>query len=527
MVAVVTLMSIRAALAALTVLLVVSGCSSSPPALTDTPPDRYVGTGIPGGSIDDAVGELDDLAGDLMADSGIPGMAVAVVHGGKTVYAKGFGVRNARFPDDSGNRVNADTVFQVAGLSSALAATVVAHEVTEDVVDWDTPAGVYLPWFGLSEPYVSDHVSIGDLFAGRSGLPAGAGDQLQALGYDRRQVLSRLSQLPLSAFRDSYAETDFGVTAAAEAVAAAAGTPWEELSASVLYRPLGMDDTSSRYADYTRRPDRAISHVKDGDGYRPRYRGDHDPQSAAAGVSSSANDLARWLAMVLADGRYDGGAIASSDALLPAVTAQSVAVPAPSPDARTAFHGYGFDVSVTSSGRTRYGRSGGFAVGSSAAFAALPAADVGIVVLTNVAPAGVPETLVGQFLDLVQYGELREDWAGHHRDARTDDDHPPGTLSDTKPPHNPATADPLGRYTGVYSNDYWGPATVTERKGTLLLSLGPNRRTVPLTHWGGDDFTFPVDDGIVAPGTLSMATFTPDTLRLEYYDQNRLGMFLR
>lgn len=520
-------MPIRAALAALLVLLIVSGCSSAPPPLTDTAPDRYVGTDIPGGRVDDAVDRLDELAGDLMADSGIPGMAVAVVHAGKTVYAKGFGVRNARFPDDAGNRVNPDTVFQVASLSSALAATVVAHQVTEDSVDWDTPAGVYLPWFGLSEPYVSDHVSIADLFAGRSGLPAGAGDRLQALGYDRRQVLTRLSQLPLSAFRNSFAETDFGVTAGAEAVAAAAGTPWEELSASVLYRPLGMDATSSSYADYTRRPDRAIGHVKDDDGYRPRYRGDHDPQSAAAGVSSSANDLARWLAMVLAGGRYDGGSITSVDALLPAVTAQTVAVPAPSPDARAAFHGYGFDVSVTSSGRTRYGRSGGFALGSSAAFAALPAADVGIVVLTNAAPAGVPETLVGQFLDLVQYGELREDWAGYYRDALSDRDQTPGTLSDTRPPHNPATADPLNRYTGVYANDYWGPATVTERNGTLLLSLGPHHRTVPLTHWGGDNFTFPVDDDTVPPGTLSMATFTPDTLRLEYYDRDRLGMFLR
>ena len=37
--------------------------------------------------------KLDGMVEDLMAKSGIPGMAVAVVHGGETVYAKGFGVR--------------------------------------------------------------------------------------------------------------------------------------------------------------------------------------------------------------------------------------------------------------------------------------------------------------------------------------------------------------------------------------------------------------------------------------------------
>ena len=40
--------------------------------------------------------KLDGIADDLMKKSGIPGMAVAVVHGGKTVYAKGFGVKDVR-----------------------------------------------------------------------------------------------------------------------------------------------------------------------------------------------------------------------------------------------------------------------------------------------------------------------------------------------------------------------------------------------------------------------------------------------
>ncbi len=51
---------------------------------------------LPENAVDNAVAKLDGIADDLMKKSGIPGMAVAVVHGGKTVYAKGFGVRDVR-----------------------------------------------------------------------------------------------------------------------------------------------------------------------------------------------------------------------------------------------------------------------------------------------------------------------------------------------------------------------------------------------------------------------------------------------
>ena len=43
-------------------------------------------------------------------------------------------------------------------------------------------------------------------------------------------------------------------------------------------------------------------------------------------------------------------------------------------------------------------------------FVILPSADVAIVALTNATPIGVPETLTAEFADLVQFGEVREDW---------------------------------------------------------------------------------------------------------------------
>ncbi|ORA79782.1 serine hydrolase [Mycobacterium malmoense] len=530
-------MTKRAATAAVVLALLAStGCgpaqpvSGPPSALSNAPPNEVSGVDIPPGRIDDAISKVDGLIGNLMKATGIPGMAVAVVRGGKTVYAKGFGIKDTSKGDGQDNKVNADTVFQLASVSKSVGATVVAHEVGDNVVTWDTPVVSKLPWFALEDPYVTGHVSIADLYSHRSGLPDHAGDKLEDLGYDRRQSLERLKYLPLSPFRISYAYTNFGVTAAAEAVAAAAGKPWADLSDEVLYRPLRMASTSSRFADFMARPDRAVNHVRVGDKWEPRFQRDPDTQTPAGGVSSSVNDMAHWLIMLLGNGSYGGQRIVSPEALLAATTAQVVSAPATTPKARSGFYGYGFNVSVTSSGRTEYSHSGAFSLGAATNFVVMPSEDLAIIALTNAAPIGVPETLTAEFMDLVQYGQIREDWASLYRQAIGWMNNPEGSLVGKQPPANPTPARPPRDYAGVYANDYWGPAVVTERDGALQLSLGPKNQTFALMHWDGNTFTFPLTNENAPPGTISKAVFAGfprATLNLEYFDSDKLGTFTR
>src|SRR5690606_35892286 len=443
-----------------------AGCRSGDDASTahpssDLPPPLVAAVDLPADAVANAVARLDGLAADLLEQSGIPGLAVAVVHGGKTVYAKGFGVKDIR----TGDPVGADTVFQLASLSKPIGATVVAHQVGTGAISWDTPVISRLPWFRLSDPVVTERVTIGDMYAHRSGLPDHAGDLLEDLGYDRRQVLEKLAQLPLAPFRISYAYTNFGITAAAEAVAADAGMPWEELSGRVLYEPLGMASTSSRFADYQARADRAVGHIHVDGGYQPFYLRDPDAESPAGGVSSSVNDVARWLAMVLGDGSFEGRRIVDPDALLPALTPQIVSSPATEPAMRSGFYGYGFNVGITSAARTELSHSGAFELGTGTNFVILPSADAGIVALTNATPSGVAEALTAQFADLVQFGEIREDWYRLYRELMAPLEQPQGSLVGRPRPADPAPPAPLSTYVGTYHNDYWGPARVTERDG--------------------------------------------------------------
>lgn len=531
----------RALGAAFAVVLLVSGCggsqsaepsaappppSAAPDAPPNVPPPLVPAMPLPENAVSDAVAQLDPMAEDLMAKSGIPGMSVAVVHGGKTVYAKGFGVKDVGVGEAPENRVDPDTVFQLASVSKSLASTVVAHQVGADAIEWNTPIVSELPWFALSDPVVTSMVSVGDMMSHRSGLPDHAGDLLEDLGYDRRQVLDRLRDLPLDPFRISYAYTNFGFTAGAEAVAANAGKPWEVLADQVMFGPLGMGSTSYRFTDYEARPNRAVGHIRADGRYEPSYVRDADPEAPAGGASSSVTDMTRWLAMVLADGSHEGRQIVEADSLLPALTPQIVSSRASEPAMRSGFYGYGFNVSATSAARMEISHSGAFELGSGTNFVILPSADVAIVALTNATPTGVAESLTAQFADLVQFGKVREDWWGIYSAIFAEMDKPVGSLVGKQPPADAVPPAPLSSYVGIYDNDYWGPARVVERDGRLRLALG-SKLDVALTHWDGNTFTFEFVTENAPPETISMATFDGDKLVLEYYDTFKKGTFIK
>lgn len=505
-----------------------AACSGSPPkTLSEQPPPLVPAMALPDHAVDHAVAQLDKIVAELMASSGIPGLAVAVVHGGKTLYAKGFGVKDADRLDGPGNRIGPDTVFQLASVSKPVGATVIAQQVGEHAIGWDTPIVDKLPWFALSDPAATKMVTVGDMYAHRSGLPDHAGDQLEDLGYDQRSILQKLRLLPLDPFRISYAYTNFGVTAAAEAVAAGPGRSWEDLSRDVLYAPLGMTSTSSRFADFEAREDKALGHILIDGKYLPRYERDPDRQSPAGGVSSSVSDLTHWLAMVLANGTYAGRQIVSPEALMPAVSPQMVSSPPTQPAMRAGFYGYGFNVTTTAAARVQLSHSGAFELGAATNFVIIPSADVAIVALSNATPSGIPEALTAEFADLVQFGEVREDWRKLYAEAIGPMSKPVGELVGKPRPEHPREPEPLRSYAGRYANDYWGSATVAEKDGRLLLSLGPRPDTYELTHWDGDTFTFSFISENSPPGSISAATFHGNALTLEFYDHDKMGTFIR
>jgi CubicO group peptidase (beta-lactamase class C family) len=439
-------------------------------------------------AVGEAVAKVQVLARGAVANGTVPGLAIAVVFQDKLVWAGGFGVRDTA----SARAVDADTVFQLASVSKPLASTVVAELVGEGKIAWDSRISDLDPVFQMPDPWVTREVRIDDLFSHRAGLPDHAGDLLEDMGYSRAEVLRRLRyQKGGGAFRASYAYTNFGLTEAAIAAARPYGLTWEDAAQSRLYGPLGMTSTSSRDADFFARPDRAAGHVKVGGRWVAKYRRAPQAQSPAGGASSSVNDMARWLRLQLADGKFDGKQIVDAAAL-----AQTHAPQVRSGTNRLTgaptFYGLGWNVSYDAQGRLRLNHSGGFAMGAATNVYLVPAEQLGIVVLTNAAPVGVAEGLAFSFMDQALYGRQTQDWpalfAGVFADPAS-----LGVVSGAdygRPPATPSPALANGAYAGIYANDYYGDVEVTDRGGALAIALGPDRTAFPLTHYDRDTFTY-------------------------------------
>jgi len=481
------------------------------------------------GGVAKAIRELPDMVRAVMARSQTPGVAVAVVQNGKTAYVEGFGVRRL----GEAGAITPETVFQIASMSKPMSATIAAIAVSQSKVSWSDPVRQRLPWFRLKDPWVSDHATIGDFFAHRSGLPHAAGDNLEDLGFSRKEILSRLDQWPLDPFRASYNYANFGTTVAAEAVAAAMGEEWESLAARLLFTPLGMNATSARHADFLARQNRASLHALVGGRFQPLYDRDPDAQSPAGGVSSNVRDVAEWLKLLLAGGTHGGKRLFDADKLTPALTAQITPHAPSSPDERSSFYGYGFNVGVHANGRTNFGHSGAFLLGAGTCFQILPSANLGVVVLTNGAPVGAAEAIVSQFMDIAQYGVSTRDWyAGYHQMMQPMFA-PVGDLAGATPPAHPAPAKPLAAYAGVYDNSYFGPVEIVARGGGLQLQIGPKRKTALLTHWNGDAFAMAPPSGESEPeGSRSSVRFEMQGdqakgLVINYLDDAGLGRWKR
>jgi CubicO group peptidase (beta-lactamase class C family) len=483
---------------------------------------------VPASRVPAAVAKLDGILESARSQTGVPGVAAAVVYRGRLVYAKGFGVRDV----NTAGRVNAQTVFRLASVSKALSATVVAGIVGRTKLEWSDPVVSHLPGFRLSDRYVSRTVTLADMFSHRSGLPDHAGDLLEDLGYDRAYVLRKLALEPLGPFRTQWVYTNFGLTAAAVAAARVTGRGWADISDQLLFKPLNMSNSSFRHADFERRSNRAAMHVRVDGKWLQKYDRDADPEAPAGGASSNVLDMARWMRLLLAEGRWEGRALIDRDALLEGHTPQILSGHPSTAESRAGFYGFGTNVGYDYSGRLRLTHSGAFAEGVATQFALLPSEDLGIVVLTNGMPIGVPEASTSYFLDLVVAGSIQEDWLKLYGQKLAGLYVNHSVLAGKRPPAHPQPAQPSAFYAGTYNNDFYGPIKIVATSSGLQLLIGPHPDNYPLAHWDGNRFSFfPTGENAVG---ITQATFTPNAagtraqrVTLEYYNAEGLGTFTR
>lgn len=477
--------------------------------------------------VDSAIQALEVLAQKQIDTNAVPGIAIAVVFQDEEVYANGFGVKNT----GTGEPVDADTVFQLASVSKPIGSTIVAALVGEGKITWDSRISDLDPAFEMYHPWVTREITIRDFFCHRSGLPDHAGDLLEDLGFTREEILHRLRyQRPDTSFRSGYAYTNFGLTEGAVAAVKTYGLEWEDAAEQKLYEPLGMTSTSSRHDDFVARQNKALGHVLIDGRWVQKYQRDPDTEAPAGGVSSSVNDLAKWLRLQLANGQFEGARIVAEEPLAATHLPQIMVNPS-SASGVPQFYGLGWNVNYDDRGRLRLSHSGAFDLGAGTNVNLSPSDQLGVIALTNGAPVGVAEGLTATFMDVALYGEPTRDWLKLYKDALAQMTQAERGTDYSKPPETPLPATGNVAYVGTYENPFFGEIAVIKQDGGLAIVQGPHDMTAAMTHYDRDVFTYETE-GESAVGTAGI-TFTlgadgkATEILVENLDVNGEGTFRR
>jgi len=382
----------------------------------------------------------------------VPGAAVAIVHNGQAVYVKGHGVRKLGAPDP----VTPDSLFAIASTTKAFTTTALAQLVEQGRLQWDDPVRKHLEYFHLSDPLADANVTVRDLVTHRTGMPRH--DALwYRTGLSREEVIRRLGETsPTKQFRQEYQYQNIQFLAAGELIAKVTGQSWDDFIRTRFLDPLGMKNTTSRFAQATAQAERAMPHRRLGDGATAAIDWINFENVGAAGcLNSSARDLAQWVRFHLRRGEGPAGRLLGEKFLAETYEPQTVIRPdrrgrelAPATTQRTYASGWFLDHYRGELLIDHTGSLDGFR----AMVTLLPQHNLGIVVLANLGPTHLPQaltyTLIDQILALPARdwnAQLKATLKSHEdEDLRRKQEREAKRAKDTKPSHG-ATAY-AGRY---------------------------------------------------------------------------------
>jgi beta-lactamase class C len=360
--------------------------------------------------------QVEHLAEQLVSQKKLPGLAIAIVQNGKVVLMNGFGVTGG-----PGNQpVTSDTVFRLASLSKAFAATLSAQLVAEDAMNWDTPIINQLPAFKLRDYASAKTVTVRDILSHRVGLTRNTYDRDLENDEPFPLLAERLSDAPLACTPGAcYAYQNVAFSLIGDLVFAATGDFYSHQVEKRIFHPLGMYNSTYGRDGLEGSASWARPHVRGRGGWvavRPKESYYHVPP--AAGVNSSIHDMAQWV-IAQSGHRPDVLTPTMLDQIhLPEVNTPGETRGSPWRRERLNSAAYAMGWRVFDySGHTLLFH-GGAVQGYRGLIAILPGEDVGMVVLWNSessAPSGLLPSLMDRVLNIPTH-----DWLGIDTDESHD-----------------------------------------------------------------------------------------------------------
>ena len=354
---------------------------------------------------------FDSFVNQVLADWGVPGAAIAIVQNDQVIFSRGYGVRTIGQEEC----VDARTVFGIGSATKAFTAAAAAALVDEGKLGWDTTAASVIPGFQLSDPWVTQNITLRDLLSHRSGIPHSVIARLRS-GVDLDCHLSRFRYVPFEKpFRSQYLYANENFNWAGKAIEAASGQDWGTFITERFLKPLQMHSSSTNIRALAQEANLAAPHAIINGSLQAIERLDIGDDSAGS-INANASDMAQWLRMQLNQGHLDGQRFLSPEAIRE-MHASQVAAPHPENTELAAFQmlnppirfwTYGFGWWVMDYAHRKLVWHGGQINGFSSMVAMLPEEKFGLVVLTNIHETFAHGVLMLSILD--RFLERNTDW---------------------------------------------------------------------------------------------------------------------
>lgn len=323
-----------------------------------------------------------------------PGVSVGLIHDQELIWAKGFGYRDVerRLPATPG------TIYRIASITKTFTATAIMQLRDAGQLRLDDPVAKYLSWFTYRNRFPdAPVVTVRHLLTHTSGLPREADFPYwtDPGRFPTREEMIEALQTQESIFAPEthYKYSNLALAVAGEVVAAVSGEPYADYIQRQILDPLGMTSSYVRTVDIDRERLATGYEVMRPDGTQPvSPETDSKGLTPAANMSSTVEDLARYISLQLRGGPAGGAQILKGSTLREMHRIHWL------DDDWSSGRGLGFGV-WRQGERTLVGH-GGWVGGYRTQIAFDPAAKIGVVVLTN-SDDGGPGTYVREAFELL------------------------------------------------------------------------------------------------------------------------------
>jgi CubicO group peptidase (beta-lactamase class C family) len=257
---------------------------------------------------------LDRFIEDAMNKLMIPGAQVAVVQDDKVVYRKCFGVKCLGAAD----KVTPETLFMIGSTTKPLTTLMLSCLVAQGKLTWDTPVKTALPAFELQDSAITPRFLIRHTACACTGMPRR--DMEEVFGSKILTIDDTLKQLhsmkPTSGFGETFQYSNQLVAVGGLAGASVYNkgsdlfNKYENAMNDFVFAPLKMSLTRvrPRQEDLART---ASPHARGYDGKMVPFPQKLDdmvyPIAPAGSVWSNTDDLCKYVAMELRDGKGEDG----------------------------------------------------------------------------------------------------------------------------------------------------------------------------------------------------------------------------